>query len=215
MSSNNLTPIKHNPIETTGFLMNKEYLDIGKKSMDLMKIWQNPECKDEINFNGMRFEMAIPYGVSEEKISEIITHFLNDITDGNKNKELIIVDPYFYPNNKNKPDVKKYCSLILNIFAEYFEKTENLYIITRPDIDINSNKDIIESEIIKINPSIKIYHRTHKGYHDRFYISDRKKGFLLGTSLNGVGNKFSVIMRMEPLDIEVVIRHLKKDDLVP
>lgn len=51
-------------------------------------------------------------------------------------------------------------------------------------------------------------------FHDRFWISNRKKGFYTGTSLNGVGKRISLINTISEEDVRQIVEELVKNNVI-
>jgi hypothetical protein len=49
-----------------------------------------------------------------------------------------------------------------------------------------------------------------KTIHDRVWIVEGRKAFVVGTSFQGIGNKFSFILDIPNVDLEIFNLHLEK-----
>lgn len=56
--------------------------------------------------------------------------------------------------------------------------------------------------------------KYNNDFHDRFWISDRKKGFYTGTSFNGVGKRIALINLLSPDDVTEIITELTKQTII-
>lgn len=116
---------------------------------------------------------------------------------GSKNQMLIIVDPYIFPKNRD-PD---YIDLFINIIKK--SEIRKLKLITNPkNIDDTLKNKILNSITVPcdIIESEKL--------HDRWWIIENKTiGFVLGTSLNGLGKgNLSTISPLIKKDAERILR---------
>jgi hypothetical protein len=116
-------------------------------------------------------------------------------------ERLIIIDPYLYgkPNKSNKINVAE-------LFSELISKTsknlKELFIITNGKCE--SERDSIISCLDK---KIIINEIPNEGFHDRFWIDpDANKGVVMGTSLNGIGNKIALIDYLRKEDVAEIVR---------
>jgi len=120
--------------------------------------------------------------------------------------ELIIVDPYFLPTGVG--DENAYADLFAKVLGPYIAGLQIIRIITNTKYSSSLLK-IIEAKVAALNPPCKIIHTTSNDYHDRFWLSaKRKQGILTGTSLNGLGNKYALIDRLQADDVEELVKAL-------
>lgn len=107
---------------------------------------------------------------NEEKVNKFLK---NLIEIGSKDKELIIVDPYIFSNQQDE-----YCEMLAYILNN--SRALKIIIVT----DENNFKERSASKVLdKIN--IDMDTKFSNDFHDRFWITNRKKGFYTGTSLTG------------------------------
>jgi len=134
-------------------------------------------------------------------IEGLISQFLENI---GIDEELIIIDPYFFAPNVGV----QYVSMIENILSPFLNDLRNIKIITASHSRAFSahTKNLVETHLTNINPSLAISHSTSNELHDRFWVTNnRKKGILTGTSLNGFGRKYSVIDYLQEEDVLEII----------
>ncbi len=158
---------------------------------------------EEQNFKGISIkESVLPQNMNQNDILAIYSYFFREIDT--MNKELVIIDPYLFPEHCN--DITEYTSFLKNILNS--AKAEKYIIITRPVNPNNICKDTIESEFTNL-----IIRETNE-YHDRIWISDRKKGFFTGTSINGIGKKLALIDYINSDDIKFIVELLQSSNLL-
>jgi hypothetical protein len=64
-------------------------------------------------------------------------------------------------------------------------------------------------------PGLSVAHRTSNTFHDRFWIDPiSTKGFLCGTSLNGLGKRYALVDHLEPTDAADVLTALRNESLL-
>lgn len=136
---------------------------------------------------------------SEEQAGKF-TEYLEKI--GSEDSELIIIDPYLF--NSKETD---YCEKLVTILNN--SKAHSITVITDQKYCKIENLDEFLKRI-KIPLAIK----NNADFHDRFWIANREAGFCCGTSLNGIGNKISLILMLSRDDIECVIEELNKQALI-
>lgn len=147
---------------------------------------------------------------STPAIQKLLIRFMTSL---NLKDELIIVDPYFYYPNADD----SYANMILNILDQFINDIREIRVITAPNKRAYSTttRSKVERAIKDVKPDILITHSTSDHIHDRFWItSNRQKGILLGTSLNGLGKKYSVIEYLSPQDVVKIVSVLKEDNLL-
>lgn len=116
------------------------------------------------------------------------------------NSTLYITDPYLFPNNYDCD----YPNLLIDLLS--YTKSNVIKIITHS----NYNKDLFDATKIKINKCGKeIQLFTSKQFHDRFWITDKTRGFVMGTSLNGIGKKISCINELNSVDVMEIYREIQ------
>lgn len=154
-------------------------------------------------------EQLIVKGESENKIVVFFQKYLDKVGIDN---ELIIVDPYFYSPNSNS----SYHLMIHSVLAPYLPNISTLRIVTLPGGKISPTiKQNVESTLTGANPHLVIEHKTSSDYHDRFWISNnREKGIIVGTSFNGLGNKYSLIDRLNTSDVREIVSSLISNGLL-
>lgn len=136
---------------------------------------------------------------SESPLDKLKTYFNNIET---KNNDLLIIDQYLFSKGN-----RYYKQLLINIFKT--TKFNKLNVITNEEYFNKSFYDeVIEGSGIKSNNVNLI---TSKNYHDRFWISSKKKGFVMGTSLNGFGKKMTYIDLLKQEDVNYILDYVEDD----
>ncbi len=118
-------------------------------------------------------------------------------------KEVTICDPYFFNKAKGTKDDEYIESLISILPLKTLKKVNIFY--QKNEIDILRNfRRRIQSHNILIN-----MYRT-KTIHDRVWIVEGRKAFVVGTSFQSIGNSFSFILDIPNVDLEIFNLHLEK-----
>lgn len=138
--------------------------------------------------------------MTDDEKSDVFSRELKSIET--ENNELIIVDPYLFSS-----DDMEYCNLLANIIKK--SKAKSVIVITDERHYKDSSLDAVKNEI-----SIPIEVKFSADFHDRFWISNRKKGFCTGTSLNGVGKRISLINVIENDDVTDIVEELTVQSLI-
>ncbi|RKR80094.1 hypothetical protein BDD43_0188 [Mucilaginibacter gracilis] len=215
-----LKPLKDNSnyIDLVVNLSNKEGVDLSNYDVSQVSsvVYSfKDEIVEHLLNNGfsslisadLLLEDVVAKDTPANKIIPLLQRYLDKI--GIKD-ELIIVDPYFFAKSKN-PD---YVTIVIQVLAKYLLQITQLIFITNYSIDATL-KAAIEFSLKKLNPSLNIIHQLSYDYHDRFWISgDREKGVVMGTSLNGLGNKLALVDRLNIVDVRLIVKELISDGLI-
>ena len=130
----------------------------------------------------------------DEKCTKIMEYLNKILVNGD---ELLVIDPYIFSNSD-----ESYENMLINIFNK--SNYRNITVITN---FYNTDKEFLK--YIQENvPRLKKIKYT-KDFHDRFWIADNKKGFVLGTSLNGVGKKYCYIDYLDNDDVSEIVSIVK------
>ena len=134
-------------------------------------------------------------GITVNEVEIVILGFIRTLK-GVKN--LMIIDAFFYSNEEN----------VLNLFKKIIlELSDSLQSITF--FTINARKcstDAMHNIIKSINQNIITKDIITDKIHDRFWLdADNQKGIVMGTSLNGVTKKLTLIDYLHPSDAREVI----------
>lgn len=133
---------------------------------------------------------------------ETLQKFLDNVITTN---DLTIIDSYLFPD---KHDVD-YPNLLIDILKKYIPKLSKLTIVTKNRFNKPLQTTIFE-EIKNINPRIIIDLKLTDLFHDRFWLSNpNSKGIFVGTSLNGLGKKYTLIDYINIDDVKQIFDELK------
>ena len=136
---------------------------------------------------------------NEEKVGKFSTYLAKISSEG---KELIIVDPYLFKDESNE-----YCGMVASVIN--IAKAQSVVAVTDPKNYRGSSYNKIKENV---NNTIEV--KYSDDFHDRFWISNRKKGFYTGTSFNGIGKRISLINLLSEDDVTAIIEELHKKNLV-
>lgn len=190
------------PIEELG---NKSLQDLGIKIEFCKKIANNESerlLNQYMQQNGLSYitEEVLQKGLNNAEKANTFSEFFSEIFS--VGKELIIIDPYLF-----KDDSDEYCDLLADLLNK--AAAHSIIVITNQK---NYKQSSYNKTSGKVNNTIEI--KYSNDFHDRFWISDRKKGFSTGTSLNGIGNKISSINLLPENDVTEIIKLLCLQSLI-
>ena len=116
---------------------------------------------------------------------------------GSTNGDLLIIDPYLFTKTKDS----SYVNLLSNILNSASAKS-----ITVITDKAKCSQKIVDEVQLMVRVNIKFIYADN--WHDRFWISNRKKGFVLGTSLNGIGKRISLINYLSDSDVQDIMKEV-------
>ena len=161
----------------------------------------------DILSQGPLLEQLVTKGEFPNVIVKILHTYLDKMTI---DKELIIVDPYFFPSNYQS----NYCQFIMDVLDPSIDSIEELKIVTGSHVN-NSIKSNIISSLQSRNSKLNISHAHSNDFHDRYWISNgRESGLIIGTSMNGLGNKYALIDRLNKIDVRLIVSELTSNGLI-
>ncbi|TMO83307.1 hypothetical protein [Pseudoalteromonas spongiae] len=157
------------------------------------------------------FESLFNYTISMEditspsmtinKVEEIVHKFVMNL---DASERLLIIDPYFYASSNTTNTVDMFSRLLSSVSTNLKEVT----IVTNGrKVD---TKAAIHTAIKSIQQNITINDFSTDEFHDRFWLDpDRSIGIVMGTSLNGLGNKISLIDKLSEQDVTEIVKLAK------
>lgn len=157
------------------------------------------------------FESLFNYTISMEditspsmtinKVEEVVQKF---VTNLDTSERLLIIDPYFYASSNTSNTVDMFSRLLSSVSTNLKEVT----IVTNGrKVD---TKPAIHAAIKSIQQDIAINDFSTDEFHDRFWLDpDRSIGIVMGTSLNGLGNKISLIDKLSEQDVKEIVKLAK------
>ena len=199
-------------------LIDEEYTGKPEKIAEIMerinrKLYEDYKLKLYLVPLGAEYEKACIRYLKENNMELLLEETLwKNLTEDQKinkfleyikeidgiNKEILIIDQYFFCK---KPD-SDYENFIVKIFER--GKFSKICIVTNK----NYNDTLYRSIKNKVKCSIDL--KFTDEIHDRFWIANQSKGFYVGTSLNGVGKKYSRIGYMENEEVKDYINIVNK-----
>lgn len=154
-------------------------------------------------------EHIVAKGTPDNKIIPVVHKYLDKV---NIDKELIIIDPYFFAARPKNPN---YVTVLEQILDKYISIIEDLIIVANSYNVDTTIKNLIESTLKSKKSTLNIIHKQHNDYHDRYWISGaREKGIVMGTSLNSLGNKVALLDRLNTSDVRDIVSELKNDSII-
>lgn len=135
-------------------------------------------------------------GYSIDRIEEIVLGITSAL-DGVRH--LLIIDAFFY-------DDKPECLVLLEkIVRSMSSRLEKVTLITHgKKVHMRPAVHLVFATVV---PGIKINDVVSEDFHDRYWIDvETTKGIMMGTSLNGIGRKVSMIDYANSTDSRDIVR---------
>jgi hypothetical protein len=120
--------------------------------------------------------------------------------------ELIITDPYFFPS-RPRPSTEAYAASVARLVSPLLVDGVNLTVVVdRPD---QSVLEAVERALKDARPTLNMTVVQSNDFHDRFWIADRTRGAVLGTSLNKIGSRVFFIDSLSDGDVSAIMAELQ------
>ncbi len=164
------------------------------------------------SYGNLTEEVLAKTNIQDSKSYSLLIWMLREkLTYFTRIDELIIIDNYFF---NWEPAHHDHCmQLFEDVFSDIIPNLDSFKFITKPKYN-NSNFNAIKNFIHSINSKIYVSVKTSKDFHDRFWIVDEKKGLFIGTSLNGIGNKYALVDYLQEDDVNYIVNVLNDERLI-
>jgi len=119
---------------------------------------------------------------------------------------LLITDPYFYPK---LIDVDTIATKFIQLIDPIINEIDKITVVSNGKNKSSINRYI--KNLKKANPKIQLENYITQDFHDRFWLNPTvKKGIVVGTSINGIGKKISLVDTLNAVDTSQVIEEVFK-----
>lgn len=119
-------------------------------------------------------------------------------------KSIDVVDAYIFPK-KHDSD---YFDFFFEVFSSCFRQVKEIRIFTKRDHNKALAKKIKDRVRSELGKNINIIHTSD--FHDRFWVVDDARGVYIGTSLSGVGRKYTLFSDLSTEDARDIVEALSK-----
>lgn len=141
----------------------------------------------------------------------LIDTLRNKLIQLSPSESLTIVDGYLFSTNiKNQAE---YLTLFEQIVNSVIEKIKLVRFVTLPSYNDELYKKTV-TLLENMNPHISVEHSKSEYFHDRFWIADDQRGIFVGTSLNGLGNKYALVDNIRDSDTNSIVKELRRLKLI-
>lgn len=166
-------------------LIVKEYL-AGQGSLDLL------------NGTQILTEAVLPKGVPPDVHAATVKDYLEELQP---NESVVITDPYILQDNGDKSHLKRLLEILKNVVPN----VGLISLVVDPKRRNPSFEQEVKKELTLLNSNLKFSIVDSGEFHDRFWIVDRTKGLILGTSLNGLGKRISLLAFLDGADVADIV----------
>lgn len=194
----------------------QDLLRMNGSTASIAQVWKNIFVKEylkeeyfkngisKIVASGLLEEAVLPKTTNVELLFKVMKALLSNL---NPQNELIIIDNYVFPNNCDTDYINNFALLFQGLPNTF----KSLIIITKPSYNQTLFNDF---KTQFPNSQFQINIKTSSEFHDRFWIVDESKGLFVGTSLNGIGKKYSLADYLDKDDIKIIVDELKTLNLL-
>lgn len=171
--------------------------NFGEQRMCRMNVTESHAYSQGTSLN----ESILSKWVSSERVAQV---FYENMQPQATDKELVVIDPYFFSADEHT--IANTCIRLCKIIDEY--PTISIIKIVTDSRHIGCYQSTIVN-ILKLNNRTVLYADT-PDFHDRFWLIDGKRGVVVGTSLNGIGNRTFLIAPLIQDDVIDIMSKLRK-----
>ncbi|WP_146008896.1 hypothetical protein [Zhihengliuella halotolerans] len=118
--------------------------------------------------------------------------------------ELLITDPYLFSRSARK-DIEAYSQSVADLIAPLLADGAKLIAIVDKEASHHEVRDSVLAQLAAARDDTDFRVVESKDFHDRFWIADRCRGVIMGTSLYKIGRKIFFIDSLSDGDVAAVL----------
>ena len=118
--------------------------------------------------------------------------------------ELLITDPYMLTKTREK-DAEQYAQDAHALIAPLLSSAVMLRLVVSEANTSEAVRDALLEKLRSGNPELRVDVVESDDFHDRFWIADRARGIVMGTSLNRIGRRIFLIDALSDTDVKAVL----------
>ncbi|MBF0671784.1 MAG: hypothetical protein IR160_04275 [Salinibacterium sp.] len=151
---------------------------------------------------------SLQHDVSPKAPTPVVEQFLSErLVRLAPESELIITDPYMFTKSRRN-DAVVYAASVAGLIAPLLSDGVVLTVVVDPAVSDSAVEVAVRQALIAKSPSLVTNVVHSSDFHDRFWIADRTRGTILGTSLNKIGGKIFFVDALDEHDVEAVVAEL-------
>ena len=210
------------PIDREKLLQLERYLNERNIEVRLTDIgYSLSEVQDMLQREGPTYIMSLRVAreellpVTDRKDASsfglLIDTLRNKLIQLSPSESLTIVDYYLFP--KSMKNQAEYLTLFEQIVDAVIGKIKLVRFVTQPSYSDELYKKTVNL-LKRMNSHISVEHSKNEYFHDRFWIADDQRGIFVGTSLNGLGNKYALVDNIRDSDTNSIVEELRRLELI-
>lgn len=118
--------------------------------------------------------------------------------------ELIITDPFLFPYSV-RDEPLEYAQLIAGLISPLLADGASLIAIVDTHQTHGGVQEAVIAELRTAQPELEVRVVKTTDFHDRFWIADRSRGVIVGSSFNKIGKKIFFIDSLSASDVASVL----------
>lgn len=118
--------------------------------------------------------------------------------------DLIITDPYLFTGSR-KRDSDIYAASVVGMIAPALAKGLRITAIVSPSQNDDTVRTAVLDQLHARGQDFDIKVVESHDFHDRFWIADRARGLVVGTSLNKIGSRIFFVDELSTSDVAAVL----------
>jgi len=122
-------------------------------------------------------------------------------------RELIITDPYLFTGSR-KRDSEVYAASVVRMIAPALTEGLRITAVVSPSQNNETVRTAVLEQLHARNQDLDISIVEADDFHDRFWIADRDRGLIIGTSLNKIGSRIFFVDELSQSDVVAVLTEL-------
>ena len=220
--SETITLYSDSPIDREKLLQLEKYLNQRNIDVRLTDIgYSLSEVQDMLQREGPTYIMSLRVlreeilpvtdRKDESSFGLLIDTLRNKLIQLSPSESLTMVDRYLFSKNIRNQD--EYLTLFEQIVDLVIREIKLVRFVTEPSYSEELYKKTVNL-IENMNPHISVEHSKGEYFHDRFWIADDKRGIFVGTSLNGLGNRYALVDNIRDSDTNSIVEELRRLELI-
>jgi hypothetical protein len=121
--------------------------------------------------------------------------------------ELIVTDPYLFTSFR-KRDSHDYAASVVGMIAPGLAKGLRITAIVSPSQNDDTVRMAVLDQLHARGLDLDITVVESHDFHDRFWIADRARGLVVGTSLNKIGSRIFFVDELSKSDVAAVLAEM-------
>ncbi|WP_341953635.1 hypothetical protein [Salinibacterium sp. TMP30] len=118
--------------------------------------------------------------------------------------DLVITDPFLFTKSRSR-DRWAYAASVGSMIAPALARGLHITAIVKPSENDAKVRAAVEAVLYGRGQELTISVVESEDFHDRFWIADRARGLVIGTSLNKIGRRIFFVDELSEADVAAVL----------